>query len=57
MVKKSLYNKNLKKNIKRKKGELEEELKEYLENISKRKYSWFLPLAKWYLTVPKSSRL
>ena len=39
---------------KEEKGELENELKEYLENISKEgNIHAFLPLAKWYISVPK----
>jgi len=39
---------------KEEKSELENELKEYLENISKDgNFHAFLPLAKWYISVPK----
>ena len=39
---------------KEEKDELENELKEYLENISNEgNIHAFLPLAKWYITVPK----
>ena len=39
---------------KEEKADLENELKENLENKSlEGSYSFFLPLAKWYMTVPK----
>ena len=45
-----------KKNISKEgKNQVEEELKEYLENISTEgNMHAFLPLAKWYITVPKN---